>query len=383
MKKADLIFSIAMVGIISVGLATAVLSKDTINEYENRYINSADSFTLSGYVDGSFQESIEPMLADKINFAIPMKKAYNNLNSAFLKKSVALTVGERSDRYVNMGDLSLFGDYIVREIFTLDEYGEAIEKNVQSYAELVAKNPDVDFYYYYIERDTDINFETGEKNGVYELICEKSGFPVENIARFEVTDFEGYKKNFYKTDHHWNAVGADKGYHELLNLLKLDDEPLAKGELVEIATFSGSKAVGATASYSEMFSAYKYSFPNITIISNGVAVSDYGNRDWYTTQPTDTVTYGDYYGGDIGELIFDAQNNDKDNLLVIGESYDNAILKLLATHFNKLYSIDLRYYEVSMGKKFDFASYVEENDIDKVLFIGSIGFVRSEDFIAR
>ena len=72
-----------------------------------------------------------------------------------------------------------------------------------------------------------------------------------------------------------------------------------------------------------------------------------------------------------------------DNILIIGESYDNAILKLLASQFNKTYSVDLRDFERDLGKPFSFDKYVRENEIDKVLFIGNYGFFVQDEFIVR
>lgn len=48
-----------------------------------------------------------------------------------------------------------------------------------------------------------------------------------------------------------------------------------------------------------------------------------------------TNHYGEFYGEDSGEVIFDFNDNDKDNLLVLGSSYTNDINKLIAFQFNK------------------------------------------------
>lgn len=65
---------------------------------------------------------------------------------------------------------------------------------------------------------------------------------------------------------------------------------------------------------------------------------------------------------------------------MLGESYDNAILKLMASHFDRVYSVDLRSYEQDMGKPFRMAEYLREHDITKVLWIGSLMFYTSDVF---
>ena len=79
------------------------------------------------------------------------------------------------------------------------------------------------------------------------------------------------------------------------------------------------------------------------------------------------------YGDDVGELIFDTGRRERPNILVMGESYDNAVLKLLAGHYNQLHSIDLRHYETQKGYAFNMSEYIRKNDISTVLFLGNIG----------
>ena len=62
---------------------------------------------------------------------------------------------------------------------------------------------------------------------------------------------------------------------------------------------------------------------------------------------------------------------------MLGESYDNAVLKLLASHFAELYSIDLRYYQGSFRLK----DYMKAHGISKVLLMGNIDFFVSDDFL--
>lgn len=78
--------------------------------------------------------------------------------------------------------------------------------------------------------------------------------------------------------------------------------------------------------------------------------------------------------------IFDTGRTDRENVLVIGESYDNAILKLLASHFGRTYSVDLRYYRNYLGSDFSLSDYLRRNSITKVLLIGNVDYYISPDF---
>lgn len=108
---------------------------------------------------------------------------------------------------------------------------------------------------------------------------------------------------------------------------------------------------------------------------------DYGAADAFFNGERTDATYGNFYGGDDGEIVFDTHNTEKENILLIGESYDNAILKLVASHYNRTYSVDLRYYEAYMGHAFHLEQYIKENNISKVLLIGNVDYFEMQDFL--
>jgi len=116
----------------------------------------------------------------------------------------------------------------------------------------------------------------------------------------------------------------------------------------------------------------------MTVTRNGEPAGDYGRQDAVPGELA--LSYGAFYGGDDGEIIFDTGRTDRGNLLVIGESYDNAILKLLASHFDRTYSVDLRYYRNYMGSDFSLGDYLRRNNITKVLLIGNVDYYISPDF---
>lgn len=124
--------------------------------------------------------------------------------------------------------------------------------------------------------------------------------------------------------------------------------------------------------------AYHFDFPEMTYVIDGEAADDYGNQN----RPEDMsyASYGQYYGGDNGNIIINGGKADGEKILVIGESYDNAVLKLLAAHFAELHSVDLRYYSEKNGQ-FHLAEYLEKYSIDKLLLIGNIDYFIADDFL--
>ena len=80
----------------------------------------------------------------------------------------------------------------------------------------------VDFYVYYIEKDTDINFETGEKIPACQYLFDRLDLPRDRLGKFAVDSFDQFSGWFYRTDHHWNLDGSYLAYTRLLDLLGVE-----------------------------------------------------------------------------------------------------------------------------------------------------------------
>ena len=170
---------------------------------------------------------------------------------------------------------------------------------------------------------------------------------------------------------------------ELMQLLGKTDLLEPRGPEFIAGGMCGTKAkiVGADALFSEDLYAYRYDFPEMTVTINGEPVADYGRQnDTFTEADYGTMGYSAFYGGDDGEITFHTEKAGAGNLLIIGESFDNALLKLLASSYENTCSVDLRNYERENGKTFSFSDYVAEHGITDVLLIGNVDFFVLEDF---
>ena len=381
-KLLNALFVGAVLLVLLAGLAKTLFFPEEINEYENRYAEQVDPPTLSAFLDGSFQESMDGALSDQVPFSTTCKRLYNDLRSSFRISLLIPILDHTSYFYVALTEkVSLFaGEYLVYPTYNLDGVKADLSAAAESHNRMFAAHPDTDFYFYYIEKDTDVNFETGEQIGAVDYLQEQLALPADHFGRFSVPNFSVYRKNFYRTDHHWNYAGSYAGYLDLLELLGVGEPALEPTETVTLCDFSGSKASQAAGNYSEPFVAYRFAFPAMDITVNGESAADYGRQAIYLDEFPDSISYGRFYGYDDGEVIFDTGTTGRGNLLVIGESHDNAILKLLASHYDRTHAIDLRNYAHYMGSDFDLDKYLEQHGIDTVLFIGSIGFYTSETF---
>lgn len=389
MKWIRKLFILAVMAILVTGLLRTVFLPKELNSYENRYANQLPALSWSSYLEGTYQEAVEDSLEDQVPFGQVMKRLYNENHARYVKGAldgVTGLLGLEENRYVRFGSLQLYGDdYIVNWTQTLSQDQEKLDRKIVALNETFARHPALDFYVYYIEKDTDINFETGEKSGLSDYLLHGLTLPDDQKGVFSVDSYSTFSEKFFKTDTHWNFLGSYEGYRQLHSLLGCQGAPLEPaGDAVLLGDgFSGVKAfyVGAKDVLTEEFYAYPYDFPEMTVTINGTPAEDYGNQAAFLSGQTDmTLSYGSFYGEDNGETILSTGTQGRGNILVLGESFDNAILKLLASHYDTLYSVDLRYYEHSMGQAFDLSSYTAGHEISSVLLVGNIDYFLQDTF---
>lgn len=374
-KILKICFVSAIIFFLTVSFAKAVLAPAEINAYEMRYAEKIPPLSADKYLDGKFQSDMDSALGDQILFSAYYKKLYNELSSTADTVFTPLRHGI-PDRYLNYRETFIYNGQLINPTVPLEEYEEGLRAAAEYINEEIADMPGVDVYLYYVENDSDINFETGEKTGTYEFFSRLLNVPEENSTRFEVNCFEDYHELFYTGDHHWNHKGSYKGYCQLLKMLDPDALALVPEEEMDVpGVFIGSKALlTGTTHYAEFMKAYRYPFPEITISINGDPLPYHGELENLMRDGGDYCSYTSVYGDDLGCAIYSTGIADGENILIVGDSYDNAILKPLSCHFGQLHSVDARYFPVQTGKELDISDYVAANDIDKVILLGCNAF---------
>lgn len=390
MRRAiDILFVCAILAFLVLGLRRTLLAPEEVNTYENRYAAQVPAFTVAGWADQSYQDGVESALMDQVPGASTMKSLYNRCTTRYLKDTLdllAARAGLDGAEYVNFGGMRLFGDhYIVYWPRYVSSVQSELDRKIEALNATFARHPELTFYAYYIQKDTDLDFQARQKTDLSDYLMPRLQLPEEHKGVYEIDDFSQYARYFYRTDGHWCHEGSYAGYRQLVDLLGCAGDPLEPvGDAVLVRDdFSGKKAsaIAGEGVFTEPFYAYRFDWPEMTVTINGQPAADYGAQEAYLDgTATDTLSYGGFYGGDNGETILSTGTEGRGKLLVIGESFDNAILKLLATHYDTLYSIDLRYYEYEMGQPFDFSAYVAAHGIDQVLLIGNIDYYIQDTF---
>ncbi len=383
-KRENIIFFVLVLAIFVFGVLAFVKPEKLVSGSENRSLTTFSHFAIDAFLDGTFQDNFENAISDQFVFSEKIRVAYRKmLNSA---PSFGLEEQVCKNHYLELSNNS---DHH-RATFNCDDYmvyypepligedAETVAENIQKYNRI---NSLTDAYYYFIEDSGVYDFENDKKIVDYYSILSSNLTGKYHLSGLFFDSYDEYKKYFYKTDHHWDYRGSYQGYQDIVKLLGAGTPLKPTGTGTNHEYFFGSMARSAkNYDTKEEFVYYTFDIPSYSTLVDG-APSTYGHYDDYVNHnyeyDKDANYYGYFYGGDDAEVIFNFHNPEKQNLLMIVNSYSNPINKLIASHFNKTYIVDLRSYETVFGKKFDLDSYLKENDIDKTLLIMSPTFIRN------
>ena len=390
--------------------------KPYFRDFENRAETSFPEWSKEDWLDGKYQDELKAAVTDYQPYIFNAKQTYfyirNSLLLSFQKSHYNF-----SDYYVHfIKNINLVGDtvnqYLLYPNLKMNTDQEwTAQYIIHRFDEVARNNPRTEFYLYYVTTDKDFHFDKNYRESNYDKIRSWLTLPEGHVSCLELKDFEQYKRFFYKTDHHWQCFGSYQGYKDVFQMLRLaeqgetlmcpkepdstmvgvpDDDPPAVTDgarAVLVSRYmhgSKSRATGTRGQFFGKVYVYNFDYVPMSITKDGEPFQ-YGNPELYlSNQDFDreyNIWYGAVFGGDTGELIFDTGRTDRPDILVIGDSFDNAVLKLLAGHYNRLYSVDLRHYERQKNEPFNIDNYIKDHQINTVLFFANVTLYVSETFM--
>ena len=260
------------------------------------------------------------------------------------------------------------------------KHRDTLRQYIDNYNEMLG-GEDVDVWFYFINNSRSIDFteDLSLPNPIY-LRLQEMLTCVDHFACLEISSFEQYEEWFYQTDHHWNHRGSQKGYEDIVRfLLGEEEKPYQPAEEVEFdVVYNGSYSLRTGVMNStDKFTVYRYELPEKTSSIQGKKKTVGRAAQYFAGKYKKDVTaphWANFYGGDIGELVYDTGMEDRENLMILTNSYGASVRDLISAHFHKTYVVDMREYMTTTGKSMKIREYIRKNGIDKVLILGDISY---------
>ena len=224
----------------------------------------------------------------------------------------------------------------------------------------------------------------GNQKGAEEDISSMLGDNLKNIPLYETLMQHRDEYIYYRTDHHWTALGAYYGYREFCRAKGVAPHELEDYWMEEFTGFLGSF--------------YRDTDKNETMGANPDTVVVY-----HPVTTTARLVFTDMKGQEIPwKIIIDVSNYDADmkyntfiggdnpytviknpevedgsTCVVVKESFGNAMVPYLVDHYSTVYVLDYRYWSGSLK------SFVRNNGVQDVIFINNLSAIRSSYLMGK
>ncbi|MGL4521047.1 MAG: DHHW family protein [Bacilli bacterium] len=348
------------------GVSLVFLPKHSFSKFENRNLASFPELTKDSVIDGSFTSEFETYIQDHFpvrNAWISSKTKLDLVREKTFVQGVHVT-----DQDIMLENLSAPDkEDLERSVRLLTSFRERISgvpfkvvytpnKNVQ----LVDQYPSYIDYGWLAENKKQM-VDTLESKNVDVIDLSGAGFFDETL--------------YFKTDHHWNGRGAQKGFALLSDAL---GHPFKQPTQVALdGEFMGSlnRKLFGLKDESEQLSVPRYDNKNIKI------ETDYGPQTWdevFFTKPkaNERWTYENMYMDNLAMLKSVNKNAPiKEKIIVIKDSFVHAMMPHFVQQYEEVVMVDSRWYRMQF-----FGDLVDSEKPDSVLFIVNDGNLTGESY---
>ncbi len=427
--KIDTIFFIIFITLL--GLVNIFNpNKPTVSNLENRALKTMPRFSLPNLVEGNYQRDFEEYYSDTFILRDNLVKISKDINKimAFLGPNISIvTAVEDVELPPNIPE---DGKETVSPVPTSSEAHEEIDNtspssgNTETTTPTPTPEPEKDYgdgpnvgywmvvdgkavqlfkfnkesFEYYAQVLNKYSEKLGDGVKIYSMIPPTNGEFMQLKKYKGITDsqndalgflkskldnsissvdvFDALNKHkdeyiYFRTDHHWTALGAYYGYSEFMS--SKGDTPLSldQFEKIDLGDFLGS-------SYTKTLDKSLEENPD-----NIVAYKPLNNHE-FTIYKGNDGTKADIidlkYADDISKkyLTFissggatwsrvktDIKNGKK--VLVVKDSFGNMLVPFLVPHYEEIYVVDSRFYSINLTEK-NIVEFVKDNQINEVLF---------------
>lgn len=331
-------------------------------ENENRYGAKMPEFTWKSLVSGEFTSGFEKYITDKAAFRDFW---------VFAKSNTEKLIGKKD----NNGVYFAKDNYLI-DMFDNMDYTEILDSNISAVNNL-AKDSGLKVSFALIPTAYEVLKDKLPMYAYHPYQQNVLGYTKDKLENvnfinpYNILDSHKDEYLYYKTDHHQTANGSYYVYRDIME--KTGQIPYSE-ENFNITTVS-REFYGTTWSKTPLTvpgdSIIKYE-PKFDVSYEVVYDLSEKSDSLYNEKNIaikDKYTY--YLDGNHGITTIKTtlgKQNEKlgEKIAIIKDSYAHSIIPYLANHYSEITVFDLRYYNFSIP------AYLEENEIEEVLFIYNI-----------
>ena len=290
----------------------------------------------------------------------------------------------------DFGNVVLIGDAAYELYSYSDKTAEKYASYINTAAEKLAGSADV--YDVIIPLSSGITLpdnyydkiSSSNQKKAMESIVKKLSNNVKTVNMYDNLMKHRNEYIYFRTDHHWTALGAYYGYEEFCRAKGVLPITLDRHETVEFDGFLGSFYNDTNKSKvleknPDTIKAYYPISPDTSLVYTTTSgksnswdvIYDVSNYPAY-------AKYSTFIAGDNPYTVIKNDNlKDGSSCVVVKESFGNAFVPFLVDHYEKIYVVDYRYWQGNVVK------LAKEKKVDDVIFLNNLSMIRSDYLTGR
>ena len=380
--------------------------RPSVSESEKRELAKFPTPTWDSFISGEFFSDINTWYAD----TYPGREALIGLNNAIRELFGIRTVqlipsapdpsgpsqdptspgGTDTDPDSSAPPIEKLGSVYLKGDTAYEVYGHHAE-NAQRYAALIAQAGEqlagiADVYAMLVPLSASVSLTESELQAIgssdarsaIDAMFAAMGDRVNPVEIYDTLRAHKNEYLYFRTDHHWTALGAYYAYTCFCRAAGMDAMSLSDWTKYEFGGFLGTlyAEAGQPQALKGKPDTVQAWVPNAT---NDIYITDRdGQRLRYRggIVRTDTDSfyqnaaskYNCFIMGDHPlAYIHNETRSDGSSIVVVKESFGNALVPFLVDHYEYVYVIDYRYYTAM-----SLSEFVVANGVDTVLFINNL-----------
>ena len=213
----------------------------------------------------------------------------------------------------------------------------------------------------------------------------------QNVRRVEIFDTMKAHKDeyiYFRTDHHWTGLGAYYAYVRFCEIKGIQALPLSSYTVRSFDNFLGSfyndsgkdPALGGTPDVVDTYTPPCNTKMTVTERSGNSFVTP---MIYNATTNKPAYKYSAFiYGDNPFTVIENTDMTGGDALILVKESFGNAIAPLFTYHYKYVYVVDYRYYTGTLNSLVDTAKNACGGNVD-VLYCNNISMTRASGQVTK
>ncbi len=341
-------------------------SLDTVPEQEKPSSTQTDQSQAGPSNESNMSKQTDETLEDLPQ--LPSGEAQAIAEQASIPENTDATVGEeKKDDGQRIGRILIYknsamqlfkANGVAEQYYanTLNTFKQRAGEQIKTYSLLAPTNIE------FIDNKKYKDLSDSQKDAIARV--NKKFEDIEIVNAYEKLDLHKDEYVYFRTDHHWTALGAYYAYTAFAGCAGFDAVPLEKYETEIIEDYVGSM-------YDMTSSSTLKKHPDIITVYKPYVENEY--NVWYEGpvklkvidmyHANEKNKYRVFISGDrpLGIVKTEVKNGKK--ILVIKDSYGNAMIPLLLPHYEEIYVVDPRQYDKNIFK------LIDDNKIQEVLFL--------------